>query len=133
VSNLYAQRRLRSASGPALAAMSMLGGALVLLPLAAVFTPTHAPHWKPLASLAALTLLGTVLAQLILYRALRLHGAAKTSLVTYLMPPIALFYGAILLDEPLTLATLGGLVLILFGVALGSGALKVSRAEPARP
>ena len=61
------------------------------------------------------------MAQLVLYRTLRLHGATKVSLVTYLMPPIALFYGALLLDEPLTAGALGGLVLILAGVALGSG------------
>jgi drug/metabolite transporter (DMT)-like permease len=80
--------------------------------------------------LAALTLFGTALAQLILYRALRHHGAARTSLVTYLMPPIALFYGAILLDERITAATIGGLALILVGVALGSGALRLARRAP---
>jgi drug/metabolite transporter (DMT)-like permease len=76
-------------------------------------------------------LLGTALAQLILYRSLRYHGAARTSLVTYLMPPIALFYGWLLLDEQLTTATLAGLVLILGGVALGSGAVGLSRRAPA--
>jgi len=132
---LWAQRQLRNATGPALAAASMAGGALVLLPLAVVYAPTHAPSWKPLASLAALTLLGTVLAQLLLYRALRYHGAFRTSLVTYLMPPMALFYGAVLLSEPVSYGTAGGLVLILFGVALGSGAVRFTRAAraPARP
>jgi drug/metabolite transporter (DMT)-like permease len=135
VAGLWAQRRLRNATGPALAAASMAGGAIVLLPLALVYTPTHAPHWKSLASLAALTLLGTVLAQLLLYQALRLHGAFKTSLVTYLMPPMALFYGAVLLSEPVSYGTAGGLVLILAGVALGSGAVRFARAEraPAPP
>lgn len=127
---LWAQRRLRNATGPALATASMAGGALALLPLAIVYAPTHAPHWKALASLAALTLLGTVLAQLLLYRALRFHGAFKTSLVTYLMPPMALFYGAVLLSEPVSYGTAGGLVLILAGVALGSGAVRLAR--PAR-
>ena len=131
ISGFYAQRRLGSASGPALATASMTGGAIALLPLAVVFAPHHAPHWKPLASLAALTLFGTALAQLILYRALSYHGAARTSLVTYLMPPIALFYGAILLDEHITVATIGGLALILAGVALGSGAMRLARRAPA--
>jgi len=131
ISGLYAQRRLGSASGPALATASMTGGAIALLPLALLSMPDHAPHWKPLASLAALTLFGTALAQLILYRALRYHGAARVSLVTYLMPPIALFYGAILLDESITTATILGLVLILAGVALGSGAMRLARRWPA--
>ena len=32
-----------------------------------------------------------------------------------------MFYGAVLLDEPITVAALAGLVLILGGVALASG------------
>ena len=64
VSSFYAQRRLGSASGPALATASMAGGALVLLPLAAFSVPSSVPGWKAIASLAALTLLGTALAQL---------------------------------------------------------------------
>ncbi|HZW72775.1 MAG TPA: DMT family transporter [Caldimonas sp.] len=128
---LYAQKRLRSASGPALATASMFGGAIALLPLAVIFAPTQAPHWKSIASLAALTIFGTALAQLILYLLIRSDGAAKTSLVTYLMPPIALVYGAILLDETITAATLAGLGLILGGVALGSGALRLARRAPA--
>lgn len=131
VAGLWAQRRLRGATGPALATASMAGGAIALLPLAIIYAPTEAPHWKPVASLAALTLLGTVLAQLILYRAIRLHGAFKTTLVTYLMPPIALFYGALLLSEPVSGGTIGGLVLILGGVALASGLVRPSRAAPA--
>jgi drug/metabolite transporter (DMT)-like permease len=127
VSSFWAQRRLGSASNHALATASMTGGALVLLPLAILSAPTDAPSAKSVASLAALTLLGTALAQLILYRAIRLHGASRTSLVTYLMPPTALFYGWLLLDERISAATAAGLALILGGVALGSGALRVPR------
>ena len=37
------------------------------------------------------------------------------------MPPTAVFYGVVVLDEPIRLSNLGGLALILAGVALGSG------------
>jgi drug/metabolite transporter (DMT)-like permease len=37
------------------------------------------------------------------------------------MPGFAIVYGAVLLDEPVTAAAIGGLVLILVGVALASG------------
>ena len=47
-------------------------------------------------------------------------GAGRASLVAYLAPGIALFYGALLLDEPITAASVGGLALILGGVALAS-------------
>jgi len=127
ISSFWAQRRLGTASNHALATASMTGGALVLLPLAVVSAPEEVPSLKSVASLAALTLLGTALAQLILYRAIRHHGAARTSLVTYLMPPTALFYGWLLLDERISGATAAGLALILGGVALGSGAARFPR------
>ncbi|MET0561001.1 MAG: EamA family transporter, partial [Gaiellaceae bacterium] len=40
----------------------------------------------------------------------------------YLLPPVALVYGVFILDEEITLNAALGLVLILAGVALGSGA-----------
>jgi len=128
---ILAQLSLSNARGPTLAAASMLGGAVALLPLALLDLPDHTPGWKPVASLAALTLAGTALAQLILFRAIRLHGSARVSLVTYLMPPAALLYGAILLDEPITAASLGGLALIMLGVGLGSGAVIFARRRAA--
>jgi len=73
------------------------------------------------AALTALILLPTVLGQLLLFRMLRLFGSRRMSLVTYLMPGFALVYGALLLDEPITAAALGGLALILGGVAFASG------------
>jgi drug/metabolite transporter (DMT)-like permease len=128
---VYGQKRIRSVSGPVLATGSMLAGGLILLPLALVQLPDEVPSIEALGSIAALTLLGTALAQLILYRTLRLHGSAKLSLVTYLMPGFAIVYGAVLLDEPITAAVVGGLVLILAGVALGSGAVRLRGREAA--
>ena len=67
---------------------------------------------------------------------LALHGSARLSLVTYLMPGFALVYGALILDEKITAATLVGLALILGGVALASGAVRLPRrahAVTARP
>jgi drug/metabolite transporter (DMT)-like permease len=66
-----------------------------------------------------------------MYRLINLAGARRMSLVTYLMPGFALVYGALLLDEPVTVSVLGGLGLILAGVALGSGSLRSARREPA--
>ncbi len=124
---VYGQLAVSGTAGPVLAAGSMLVGGLVLLPLALFQLPTSAPGWDSIASLLALTLLGTAAAQLVLFRILALHGSARLSLVTYLMPGFALVYGALILDEAITPVMLGGLALILAGVALASGAVRLPR------
>jgi drug/metabolite transporter (DMT)-like permease len=124
---LYGQTRTETVSGPVLATATVFYGALVLLPWGVAETPSHAPGWKSVASLLALALAGTAFAQLLLFRSLRLFGAAKVSLVTYLMPPFALFYGATILNEPLRWSSIAGLALILLGVTLASGAAVLRR------
>jgi drug/metabolite transporter (DMT)-like permease len=121
---VYGQLRVGAAGGTVLAAASMAGGALVLLPFAVLQLPDEMPGGKAIGSVLALSFAGTALAQLILYRMLRLHGSARLSLVTYLMPPVALFYGALLLDEPVRPEAIAGLGFILAGVFVGSGKMR---------
>jgi drug/metabolite transporter (DMT)-like permease len=82
-----------------------------------------------------LGVLGTAVALLFFYRMLNRYGAARASLVTYLLPPTALIYGALILDEAIRLNAILGLALILAGVALGSGFFRLARREavPATP
>ena len=129
--NVVGQRSVGTTAGPVLATGAVLAAAVTLAPFALLQFPSRTPDGDALLSLFALAVLGTALAQLLLYRLLRLYGGRRTSLVTYLMPAFALVYGSLLLDEPLTVAALGGLVLILAGVALGSDAVRSRGAEPA--
>jgi drug/metabolite transporter (DMT)-like permease len=131
VGGLYGQGVSGRVSAPVLATAAMVAGALVLLPFALLELPDHVPGWKASASVAALAVGGTALAQIVVFRMLRLHGAARLSLVTYLLPVTAIAYGALLLEERLTVGALAGLALILPGVALGSGAVRLPRREPA--
>ena len=128
--SLWGQRLVHGTSGLTLATATMIGGLVVLLPLGLWQLPSETPGWKASGSVLALAVIGTALAQIILYRALRSDGAARVSLVTYLLPVTALFYGVTLLGEPLTWEELVGMVLILGGVALGSGAVRFARREP---
>jgi drug/metabolite transporter (DMT)-like permease len=129
---VYGQLQVRTVAGPVLATGSMLLGGLLLLPLALFQLPAEAPGGEAIAAVLALTVLGTAFAQLVLFRMLRLFGSRRLSLVTYLIPGFAIAYGALLLDEPVTAGSLGGLVLILAGVALASGARIVgNRTTPA--
>ena len=89
--------------------------------------PDEAPSWEAVASVAALTILGTAIAQLVFFHMLPLYGNRRISFVAYVMPAFAIAYGALFLSEPITGPMMIGLGLILMGVALGSGLLLSSR------
>ena len=131
--NLYTQQRFPRTSPLVITTASVLAASLVLLPFALLQLPDHMPSWKALASVAALGIAGTALALLFFYAMLNRYGASRASLVTYLLPPFALVYGVIFLNEKMTLNALLGLALILAGVALGSGFLQMARRRAAAP
>jgi len=125
--NLYTQRHFSRTAPLVLATTALTSGALVLLPFGLAQLPDHVPSVQALGAVAALGLLGTSFAYLVHYRLVTTWGSARASLVTYLLPVFALFYGAAFLGEGLAPAALGGLALILAGVGLGSGVLRLPR------
>jgi drug/metabolite transporter (DMT)-like permease len=127
--NLYAGRRM-SVGGPVLAAASMVAAFVVLLPLALVSLPDAVPGWKALGSALMLGVAGTAIAQILSYRMIRLYGSSRSVLVAYMLPAFALAYGALFLSESLSWQKLFGLVMILGGVGLGSGAVRLPRRVP---
>ncbi len=100
--------------------ISMAATLLLVAPVAAFGLPSHAPGLRAVLSILVLGVVGTALAFVIYYKLIGEVGAGRASLVSYLAPGVALFYGAAFYDEPVTLAAIGGLVLILGGVALAS-------------
>jgi len=126
-----------SAVPPVVIALASTGVAtLAALPAGIVQAPHATPAWKEIASVVALGVPGTALAYLLFFALITRAGAAYASLVTYLIPPIALAYGAIFLGERFGATAFGGLGLVLAGVALGTGALRIAsqrvRGAPAR-
>lgn len=128
-SSLYAGRRLVGVSPMTGAFGTMAAATLVTLPAGAAQLPGHLPGWKVIGSVLALSLGGSAVAYLIYFRLIAGAGAARTILVTYLVPPVAVVYGVVFLGEPVKASALGGLALILGGVALGTGTV-ASRREP---
>jgi uncharacterized membrane protein len=123
VGSLWAQHLVERESALVITTASLIGAALALLPFGLAQLPDSIPGWKVIGSVVALGVAGTAIGQLIYYRMIETDGSARTSLVTYLLPVTALFYGAGLLGEPITVEEIVGLVLILAGVALGSAAM----------
>lgn len=97
------------------AAASMTMSALWLTIPALFFLPDAVPSAKAITGITVLGVFGTGVAFAIFYKLIADVGANKASVVAYLAPGFALFYGAALLDEPVTLGAAGGLALILAG------------------
>lgn len=99
---------------------SMLGATLLLLPLFAYSTLTQPPAswggWSVWLSLLGLGLVCTALAYILYFRLLSSVGPVKSMTVTFMIPLFGVLWGALLLDEPLSMAHLYGGVLI--GAAL---------------
>ena len=127
VGGLLTGRYLKPAQPVVVAFASTAIATLVWLPVGVAEAPSQMPGWKTIGSVVALGIPGTALAYLLFFGLITGAGAAYTSLVTYLIPPIALAYGAIFLDERFGAYAFGGLALILAGVALGTGAVRVAR------
>jgi drug/metabolite transporter (DMT)-like permease len=127
ISNLFAAARFSRTSPFVIVTGSAVTGAVMLTPLAVFQLPSEMPSVEAASSVAALGILGTAVALLFFFRMLNRYGPSRAALVTYLIPPIAVAYGVLLLGEPLTANAVAGLVLILGGVALGSGVLRWTR------
>jgi drug/metabolite transporter (DMT)-like permease len=124
IGGLLTGRHLRRVRPLVIALASTTVGTLVALPAGIVQAPHATPGWKEIGSVVALGIPGTALAYLLFFALITGPGAAYASLVTYLIPPIALAYGAIFLGESFGAAAFGGLALILAGVALGTGGVR---------
>ncbi len=100
--------------------ISMVTTTILMLPLAAITRPDALPGAGAVAAVAGLGVVGTALAFVIYYKLIGEVGAGRASLVSYLAPGVALLYGALFYDEPITVAAVAGLGLILAGVGLAS-------------
>jgi drug/metabolite transporter (DMT)-like permease len=92
--------------------------AVIVLPLAVAQPPSHLPGGLAIFAVIVLGLVGTAYAFVIYYQLISEIGFGRASVVAYTIPPVALIYGAALLDEAITPATIGGMGLILVGVFL---------------
>ena len=110
---LLAGRHLTLAKPIVVAFATTAIATVVALPAAVVQAPNEVPGWKTIGSVVVLGVPGTALAYLLFFGLITGAGAAYASLVTYLIPPIALAYGAVFLDERFGAAAFGGLALIL--------------------
>lgn len=115
----HLKRRLGDARPAGVAAASMVVAAAVTLPFALATAPDEIGAGST-AALGALGAIGTGVAFLVFYSVIAAVGPSRAMLVAYLAPGFAVVYGATLLGEDITAATVAGLGLILAGSYLGA-------------
>jgi drug/metabolite transporter (DMT)-like permease len=131
--SLYSQHKLGNASNLLVSTASAFWGTLAILPFGIAQAPSELPGWEAFAAVAVLGLVGTAIGLMMYLGMLEKYGSSRASLVVYLLPPTALFYGGVFLDEPIRLTAIVGLALILAGVAIGSGLVRPLRRQAAVP
>ena len=112
-------RRLDRVDPIAAAAAAMICALLVMLPFTIVIDRpwTLAPSTTSLAAMATLGILSTGLGFSIYFRIARTLGPIAVTTQSYLRAPVGVLLGAAILGEVVSPSIVGGLVLVLIGVA----------------
>jgi drug/metabolite transporter (DMT)-like permease len=130
-SSLAAGLRLRDVPPATIAFGTAAVAAALSLPFGLAQLPSTVPGWKVVGSVVMLGVVGLGIAYVIYFGLITGAGASRAILVTYLVPPMALFYGTTVLNESLKLTDIAGLALILAGVSLGTGTIRSLRRRAA--
>lgn len=125
VGPLVIQRHMKAldAIGP-LAACLAVSSAVLSVP-ALLVMPAHWPSARALGCIAALGIVCTAIAMILMFYLVNHAGASRATLITYLNPAVASLLGVLLLGERLGVSGLLAFALILLGSWLAT-----RRAEP---
>ena len=122
----YTTHRLAGVNTLAIAAGSQAGAALVMLPLAAWWWPSHPPSLTAWLAVITLGVACSGLGYILYFRLIANVGATRAIAVTFLIPVFGMLFGVSLLGETVTAGMLAGAVVILVGTALATGLLIVA-------
>lgn len=106
---------------------SQIGATFFLAPFAIFFWPDHSMQLSTIGSLLALGIVCTGLAFLMFFRIITLAGPSKALTVTFAVPIFAAFYGVTFLNETITLTMMLCAVVILVGISLSTGLVRLPR------
>jgi drug/metabolite transporter (DMT)-like permease len=115
---VYIKKKASDLAPRAMAGGSQFSAGILILPLVAVFPPQAAPSLTVAAALLAFALLCSAVAYLIYYKLMTELGPTKALTVTFLIPVFGMLWGSIFLGEKISLAMIGGSLLVLAGTGL---------------
>src|SRR5580765_6462407 len=123
---LVTGRYLKATPPLVVALASCLVATIAVAPAGLIQAPAEMWHGETIMAILVLGVVGTAIAYLLFFRLIQQAGPNYATLVTYLVPPIALAYGAIFLGERFGVYPFVGLALILGGVALATGSVRLA-------
>jgi drug/metabolite transporter (DMT)-like permease len=123
ISANYAKTKLSGVDPFVIATGSLIAATLLLIPLTIANWPDTPPGLTSWVCAVMLGVICTGIAYILYFRLLSRIGPSKTLAVTYLIPAFGVFWGYLLLREPVTSSMIVGCSVILLGTTLATGML----------
>jgi drug/metabolite transporter (DMT)-like permease len=112
--------RLSDVPSMGVVAVALAAVAVVFAPLAWWTRPAHVPPLDACAAIVGLAVICTAIAFVLFFSLISDVGPARATLITFVNPAVAVILGAIVLDESITGATIGGFCLVVAGCWLAT-------------
>jgi len=120
----YTKRHLMGVDALSVAAGTMIGATIVLLPFAIAQWPAAPVTLHAWASILGLGIGCTGIAYMLFFHLIAVAGPARAITVTFVIPVFGILWGALFLGERVSAGMLAGCAVILVGTALATGVVK---------
>lgn len=124
----YAAEKLVKVSPLSIATFSQVAASIILLPFALLLIPQTSISLQAWVSVLVLGVFCTGLAYTLYFRLIAQIGSTKAITVTFLIPVFGTLWGAVFIDEIITLEMVIGMLIILLGTAMVNGILSFKSA-----
>lgn len=118
------KRYLTGVDAPTVAAGTMTGATIVLLPLAVIYWPSAPISLHAWGAVLALGIACTGVAYMLFFHLIAVAGPTRAITVTFVIPVFGILWGALFLGESVSPGMLEGCAVILAGTALATGLVK---------
>src|SRR5579864_1682529 len=120
----YTKRHLTGVDALTVATGTMTGATIVLLPLAVIYWPAAPISLHAWGAVIALGIACTGVAYMLFFHLIAVAGPARAITVTFVIPIFGILWGALFLDEQVSLGMAEGCAVILVGTALATGVIR---------
>jgi uncharacterized membrane protein len=131
ISALYSRRVFGGMKPIVPSTGQMIASASLLIPIALIWDgmPSALPSAQSITALLILAVFCTAIAYILYYHLIDTIGATKSSMVSFLVAPFGVVYGAVFLQEPINPNSIAGLAIIIVGIVIAGGSWRSNPPE----